>query len=355
MTNSPTFQAFESSRGARIFAIPLEAFPKFYAYAYLVRAGETLALIDAGSGSERSHADLQAGFEQASAALGTRLTFADLTHILITHGHIDHFGGISKLRELTSARIGIHELDYQTVAQHETRLAIIGRRLEIYLKQAGVTEEERINLLQMYRFTKALYHSVRVDFKFEEAGMKIGDFELIHLPGHCPGQVAIKLDDAIFCGDHITENVTPHQSPEELTPFLGIRHYLQSLSTFERWAEGARFIFGGHGVIQSLPTRAEEIRANLDHRLRQTLEAFREPTSIAVACSKVYGEIGGYNALLVMEKMGAYVEYLSQRCLLEIANPNELEADGYPVIQYRSINPIPEMERIPKERADVLV
>lgn len=355
MTQVNSFQAFETSSGARIFALPLEAFPSFYAYAYLVQAGETLALIDAGSGSERSHADLEAGFKQASSILGKPVTFADLTHILITHGHIDHFGGISKLRALTNARIGIHELDYQTVAHHEARLAIIGRRLENFFEQAGVDSEARADLLRLYRFTKGLYHSVKVDFTYEDAGMKIGDFELVHIPGHCPGQVAIKLDDVVFCGDHIIEGVTPHQSPEELTPFLGIRHYLESLSVFARWTNGARLVLGGHGSIQNLETRVEEIRANLNHRLRQTLEAFRESNTIAAACKQVYGEMGGYNALLVIEKTGAYVEYLSQRGLLEITNVNELETDGTPVIQYRCSTPNPEMDLLPKERADVLV
>ena len=109
MTQTPSFQSFTTSRGARVFAIPVEAFPNFFAYAYLVQTGDMLALIDTGSGSERSHASLETGFEQAGAALGEPVTFADLTHILITHGHIDHFGGLVKLRGETRAQIGIHE------------------------------------------------------------------------------------------------------------------------------------------------------------------------------------------------------------------------------------------------------
>ena len=119
MSPTPSFQSFQTSHGARVFAIPVEAFPNFWAYAYLVLAGDVIALIDTGSGSDRSHASLQAGFEQAGAALGKPVTFADLTHILITHGHIDHFGGLVKLRGQTNARVGIHELDFQTVAHHE--------------------------------------------------------------------------------------------------------------------------------------------------------------------------------------------------------------------------------------------
>jgi glyoxylase-like metal-dependent hydrolase (beta-lactamase superfamily II) len=356
MFTSPAFQSFTTSRGARVFAIPVEAFPNFWAYAYLVQTGDMLTLIDTGSGSDRSHASLLTGFEQASAALGKPVSFADLTHILITHGHIDHFGGLVRLRELTHARVGIHELDVQTVVHHETRLAMLGRRLDEYLKQSGVDTSSRGDLLRMYRFTKAIYHSVPVDFTFEAADMQVGPFEMLHVPGHCPGHVAIKLDEVIFCGDLVIEKVTPHQSPEELTPFMGLRHYLESLSVFQRWAEGARLILSGHDApIPDLNARITEIRANLSHRLRQTLEGLSEPHTIAEVNALVYGEIGGYNSLLVLEKMGAYVEYLYQRGLLEISNLSELEGDGNPVIRYRCFQSVPETELLPKERAYVFV
>lgn len=371
MSASPSFQSFTTSRGARIFAIPVEAFPNFYAYAYLVQTNGMLVLIDAGSGSERSHETLKAGFEQASAALGKPVAFADLTHILITHGHIDHFGGLVKLRGETDARIGVHELDFQTVAHHEEKLAVLGRRLESFMKQWGVSDEERGDLLRMYRFTKAIYKSVKLDFTYEAVDRKVGAFEMIHIPGHCPGHVAIKLDDVIFCGDHVIEGVTPHQSPEELTPFLGLSHYLESLSAFAKWSEGAALILSGHDAPISNPqARIAEIRVNLSHRLRQTLDGFAEPNTVANVCKMVYGDINGYNSLLTLEKTAAYVEYLYQRGLLEISNLSEREGEevlsspvigrevggeGNPVIKYRCPHPVPELELLPKERAYVLV
>jgi glyoxylase-like metal-dependent hydrolase (beta-lactamase superfamily II) len=370
MSVSPSFQSFTTSRGARVFAIPVEAFPNFWAYAYLVQTDDMLTLIDTGSGSDRSHASLQAGFEQASVALGKPVSFADLTHILITHGHIDHFGGLARLRELTGARVGIHELDVQTVVHHEARLSMLGRKLNEFLEQSGVSLEERGDLMRMYRFTKTVYHSVPVDYTFEAVDMQVGPFEMLHVPGHCPGHVAIKLEDVIFCGDHVIENIIPHQSPEELTPFMGLRHYLESLSVFQRWAEDVRLVLSGHDApIPNLNARIAEIRANLSHRLGQTLNGFSEPRTIAEVNTLVYGEIGGYNSLLVLEKMGAYVEYLYQRGVLEISNLSELEGDGQlpsplgrgaggegrPVIRYRCPTPVPEQELLPKERAYVFV
>ena len=52
-------------------------------------------------------------------------------------------------------------------------------------------------------------------------------------------------------------------------------------------------------------------------------------------CQAVYGEIGGYNQMLVIEKTGAYVEYLYEHGMIEITNPDEME-QGKPA-RYRRL------------------
>jgi len=338
----------ETSSGAKIHRIPLEAFPNFWAYVYLVLKGDDLALIDCGSGTETSHANLLSGFEQA----GFQPT--DLTHILITHAHIDHFGGLSKLRPITKARIGVHELDLQTVAHHEARLALISHRLASFLADAGLAEEMRDQVLSIYRFTKAIYHSVPVDFTYESKDLRVGPFEMIHLPGHCPGHVAMRLDDAIFCGDMVVEGVTPHISPESINPYSGLDHYLESLVRFERWSNGARLIFNGHDdVITDVHARIEATRNNLIRRMSKALNALCDPLTIAETCLAVYGEINGYNGLLVIEKTGAYIEYLYENGMIEIVNTDELERGG--PARYRRLREISDSEILPKERQYVLI
>ncbi|GAB4503387.1 MAG: MBL fold metallo-hydrolase [Anaerolineales bacterium] len=327
--NTPSYALLQTRSGVRIHRLPVAVFPNMWGNVYLVEAGEMLVLLDTGSGSDPSNESLQAGF----ATAGRRL--ADLTHILLTHAHIDHYGGLPFLRAHTSAAIGVHELDLPTVTRHKERLALVGRRLEAFLCQAGVPDGRRAELLQMHRFTRAFYRSTPVDFTYEAQGMRVGPFEMIHLPGHCPGHVALKLDDVVFCGDLVLEDVTPHQSPEDLLPFMGVWHYLTSLSALEGWAQDARLILNGHNEpMTDLSARAATIRQGIQRRLEQTLRAFETPRTVAEAAEVVYGKIDGYKALLVIEKVGAYVEYLYQRGLLAVANLDNWE-DGQPLTAIR--------------------
>ena len=328
MSEKGRFTTFESSGGARIHRLPLEAFPNFWAYVYVVQKDNYCVLIDAGSGTDASHENLLSGFQKAG------IEFSDLTHILLTHAHIDHFGGLAKLRPLTKARRGCHELDVQTVTQHEARSAWIGRRLASFLAETGLAEETREQILSIYRFSKTLYRSVPVDFTYESIEMRLGPFELIHLPGHCPGHVAIRLEDVIFCGDMVVRGVTPHLSPESIHPYGGLEHYLESLARFQHWAQEARLIFNGHDdVITDLPAEVEATKRNIARRMRRAVKALCEPLTIEEVCRAVYGETGGYNQLLVIEKTGAYVEYLYEHGMIAMTNPGEVEQGEPPRYQ----------------------
>jgi glyoxylase-like metal-dependent hydrolase (beta-lactamase superfamily II) len=347
MSDTLSFAVFETSGGAKISRLPLEVFPHFWAYAYVAQKDDYCILIDSGSGTETSHANLLDGLKQAG------LTPADITHMILTHAHIDHYGGLCKLRPITTAKIGVHELDFQTVAHHEARLALIGGRLGSFLAATGLAEETREQVLSIYRFSKAIYQSTPVDFTLEAIDMQLGPFDFIHLPGHCPGHVAIRLDDVLFCGDMVVQGVTPHLAPESINPYSGLDHYLESLRRLQHWAKGARWILNGHDdVISDLPAQIESTKQNIIRRIRKGIDALSEPLTIEQICFAIYGEAHGYNQMLVIEKTGAYVEYLYEHGMIEIVNPSALE-QGQPA-QYRKLREIADEEILPKQSYPVV-
>lgn len=347
---------FQTADEARIFQIPLQLFPGFYGYAYLVLvdAAETgdnstrqriayRVLIDTGSGLAESNQQLEAGLRVAGEQMNwpgmCPFGFQDLTHIFITHSHIDHFGGLSHIRPLTRARLGVHELDLRNLTNYEERLVIASRRLDTFLIEAGVSAATRSSVIEMYRMTKSLYRSVPVDFTYEASDMRLGPFEFLHVPGHSAGHVVIRLHDVLFSGDHVLADISPHQSPEHLTLSTGLEHYLRSLETLKAWAGDVRLTLGGHKApINDLFGRIEAIRRGHDERLRKVLGLLEETHTIAEVSLALFGQTHGYNILLALEETGAHVEYLYQRGLLGIENLGELESAAGPLpIRYRCL------------------
>jgi len=95
-----TLTTFETNNGGIVHRIPLEAYPSFWVYGYLLIKDDYCILVDCGSGTEASHENLLDGLSHFGYGPG------DLTHILFTHAHIDHYGGMSLLKPLTDAKIG---------------------------------------------------------------------------------------------------------------------------------------------------------------------------------------------------------------------------------------------------------
>jgi glyoxylase-like metal-dependent hydrolase (beta-lactamase superfamily II) len=344
MIPTRSVETFKTQAGGKIFQLPLEAFPDFWTYAYLVlvsdpQMGEMRVLIDTGSGFGNSNEQLEIGLHSASEQASEEISIANLTHILITHAHIDHFGGLMHIRSRSQARLGIHELDRRVLTNYEERLALITRRMEEFLNESGVSSETQAKLLHFYTIPKEVIHSMQVDFSFEAIDMRLGPFEFLHVPGHCAGHVVIRLHDVLFTGDHVLDDISPHQSPERLTLSTGLEHYLISLEKLKDWCGPVALTLGGHNKpIKKLSKRIDEIKELHRERLNRVLEYLELPHTIAEVSEELFGEVRGYNVLLALEEAGAHVEYLYQRGLIRIENLSELENGRDPIpIRYQKL------------------
>jgi len=324
-----TVEAFRSRGGSRVYRIPLDLFPELSGFAHLVVSDSFVALVDAGSGFGDSNEQLDAGLQAVRQEHGEGLGWSDLTHILITHGHIDHFGGLHYVRERSTAPLGVHELDRRVLTRYEERVAVVAQRLSTFLREGGVSLKEHEDLMQLYLLNKQLFHSIPVDFTYAAAGMEVGPLKMLHVPGHTPGHVVLLLDDLMLSGDHILERISPHLAPERLTLHTGLTHYLDSLELMRPLVDEVRLVLGGHeGVFENLEARIDEVRALYEERLERTLELTRRPATLAQVAAGLFNEPKGYHRLLALEEAGAYVEYLEQRGQVGLENLDALNDPG---------------------------
>lgn len=331
-------EAFISRSGARIYRIPLQLFPELWGYAHLVVAGEIRALVDVGSGFGDSNRELEHGLDRVRSEYGESIDWGNLTHILITHGHIDHFGGLNFVRERCAAPIGVHELDLRVLTGYEERVATMAGRLRQYLVEAGVEPQERQDLLEMYLLGKQLFSSTAVDFSFEAAGMRLGALAFAHVPGHAAGQVTIRCGEILLSADHILPVTSPHLAPERLSLNTGMSHYLDSLRQTWRMGDRIQLVLGGHEqAFSDLDGRIGEIWSLYRTRLGRVLELLDRPLTIVELAEQMFGETAGYHRLLALEEAGAYVEYLQQRGYLAIDDLEQLERGTPAPWRYRRI------------------
>ena len=329
-----TVEKFTSSDGRVIYGMPVEAFPNFIANVYIIRDGERTVLVDTGSPMQQSHDSLLQGLAGIEERFGERITLADVDLILITHGHSDHFGGLPFVRAHTDAPVGIHVLDRRVLTHYEERVIVTAKQLAVFLERAGISADARKVLMQMYTMQKGMYRSTPVDVTLEEGIQPIDGMEVIHVPGHCPGQVCLRLGDVLLAADHVLSRITPHQAPESITLNMGLGHYFTSLDKVAK-LDGVRLALGGHeNPIEDLPKRVGQIRAAHERRLERVLELCAEPQSIVEVSKGLFGAIHGYNVLLAIEETGAHVEHLYQTGDLVAGNVNELRDQEEPVIEY---------------------
>jgi glyoxylase-like metal-dependent hydrolase (beta-lactamase superfamily II) len=132
---------------------------------YLVDAGSELVLIDAGAGLgiDRIMRNIKhLGFDPYQ-----------IGHIVATHCHIDHIGGIAPLQDLCGCKVIAHVLD-----------------------RSGIEEfDGRLTAASLYGIE---YRPVKIDtlLKAEKEMHTIGDIDFcfIHTPGHTPGSISVMLD-----------------------------------------------------------------------------------------------------------------------------------------------------------------
>jgi glyoxylase-like metal-dependent hydrolase (beta-lactamase superfamily II) len=327
-------QRFHSKAAARIYSLSVETFPKHINNVYLLLEEGSAVLLDCGSGSSSSRRDLALGFAIVRAAFRESIRYEEVDWCVVSHAHYDHFGGANLVKRETRAHLAVHELDARVLSCFGERLVIASKDCDVFWRRAGVSDDERALLLQMYTAPKSAFREQEVDRLLRDGDAIGPGYKVHHVPGHCPGLMCLQVHDVLLTSDHVLSRITPHQFPQAITPFAGLEHYFHSLAKIRR-LEGINFALGGHEEpIWDLRARIDAIALFHRDRLARVLEACKTPRTVAGVTDVLFGDQEGYSRLLALDEAGAHVEYLHQMGRLRIANLDEVSRPGEPVIEY---------------------
>ena len=157
--------------------------------------------------------------------------------IVLTHSHFDHCGSASEIRDLTGAKIAVHESERDC------------------LEQGKVLVPKGVNLWG--KITKPLVFSFKIAFPKFTPDILLGnepyplsefgiDGHIIHTPGHTSGSVSVMLDS----GEAFVGCMAHNGFPFRRRPGLPV--YAQDINAIkENWKtlidKGITFVYPGHG------------------------------------------------------------------------------------------------------------
>jgi hydroxyacylglutathione hydrolase len=190
------------------------------ANAYIVDTEEGLMLVDTGMPAN--------AMKIADAIEDIGYELSEVRTIAITHADVDHLGSAARLKELTGARIAIHEADAPRMSG-EARHRPPGGPLRWFF---GL-------------FSRLMpVPTAKPDVLLHD-GDCVGGWQVVHVPGHTLGSIAFERDGVIFSGDALVSDeehrVVPPQEP------LSEDHRAAVASAEKIRAMGWRLLLPGHG------------------------------------------------------------------------------------------------------------
>jgi glyoxylase-like metal-dependent hydrolase (beta-lactamase superfamily II) len=229
---------------------------------YAIQGPDGVGLIDGGWFIPEALDTLRNSLAEIGAGIH------DVTAVLATHFHRDHYTLAIELRRLTGCTVALGAAERATVDAIMSGERALDH-LRALMRRAGAPalltrpETDRPEPPQEYEHPT----SWLADGDRPMAGGR--PLEALSTPGHTTGHFCF-ADDAsrlLFAGDHVLPHITPSIGLETVPAHLPLANYLRSLLRVRERADA--MLLPAHGpVARSVHARVDELLAHHDTRLR---------------------------------------------------------------------------------------
>jgi glyoxylase-like metal-dependent hydrolase (beta-lactamase superfamily II) len=279
----------------------------------------------------------------SSALREAGLDIGDVERIIITHGHMDHFGLASAIRKAVNHPVEcfIHGEDRWQISSENFGKEMWSEEANALMAMAGMPREEKEKVRKRFAAFRELGDPLDDVSVFEDGAEFDGEgyrLKVVHTPGHTPGSCSIyELGQKIlFSGDTLIKHITPNplvvikrnglRNPD----YKSLKAYSQSLDRLA--GLDVKYVFTGHGeYIRDVQGLISTYKRHHRERMDLVWKALHNRArTLYEIIGDVIHEVPDGDMFLAISEILVHLEVLLEDGRAELVDP------GPPVL-YRSL------------------
>lgn len=278
---------------------------------YAIRGKDGFLLVDAGWNTEESFTALTKGMAEIGAGV------KDISQILVTHVHPDHYGMAGRVKKISGASLAMHHIEKGFIDSRYISMEVLINQIDQLLLANGVPPKMVAALSKatvgLEQYVVPTYPDITLhDDEIVTTG--IFTFKVIWTPGHSSGHICLYEPEKkiMLSGDHVLPTITPNVSvhPQAIENPLG--RYFDSLNELKRL--DVELTLPGHEKpFTDFRKRIDKILQHHEQRNQEILTALgnKSRTSFQIAQEVSWGFKGTWQSLPDFHKRIAILETLA--------------------------------------------
>ncbi|VEF49052.1 beta-lactamase [Bacillus freudenreichii] len=279
---------------------------------YLLKKGQSLILVDVGLNNDECWNALNDTLHKNGFGI------EDITHIILTHHHVDHVGLVNRVVDVKQVPVYAHPLSFPRLKRD---YEFIQMRIEFFdrlYKEMGCGEAGMKQVEHLKRAAEA-NQSQRIECELLELTPGLfKNLEVIEIHGHAPDQIALydPEEKVFFSGDllisHISSNalVEPDENGNRIQSLSVHLNSMKKCMSFP-----IDTVFPGHGELIKNPNELIKKRiAGVERKAEKFLSLIEAGYKTASAVAQAYyKDTYERQFSLVLSEVIGHLDYLEER------------------------------------------
>lgn len=250
---------------------------------YLIQGEKGWMLVDTGWNTEEAFAALERQLREIE------IGFEDVSRIIITHFHADHYGLTGRLKQLSGATIALHRVEKDLIDSRYINMDSLLAEIAQWLSLHGVPERKLPRLQKASLGVRKFVLPASPEIALR-GGEKVAhgsfNFEVLWTPGHSPGHICLyePVGKILLSGDHILPTIFPNVGLHPQSGDNPLGDYLHSLEAIQQ-LEVDLVLPAHEWVFTGLKQRIEELYRHHRERKAAIINVLKEGPKTAYEIS----------------------------------------------------------------------